>query len=542
MRIVGLLRCSTPGQSATSIPEQRAAIEGFARKHSHQIVAWAEQPGMSGFWKTRKQVQANLRELWRYIFHPPVEYDGLVFYDESRLLRGPIALGFWLEQEAGERGITFINIHRPPCGADDLGENVQKVVERQAAYDFSRMLAEKSVLGARHACSLGYRVGGAAPLGYVRVVYRNGKPATYPDGSIWKLRAGERKPNSREYKVRLHPDESTAPIVRSIFTSFCAGDGLGSIARTLNSSGTRRPSGKPWTKALVRSVLLDPTCRGAVVYHRHKPSGGEYDRADWTTCEDAHERLCTREQAAYVDARLGSSERRIIARRSDRFLLNGGLMRCAQCNSHLIGWVRGSGCRPVYACAGYKHNTTDCDEYFPVDACELETAVLREIAKLCEDGRIVSRVTELISQCDGEARELASLLPKIEKQLSNVADAIARVGMDSALESRLRTLNAEKLRVEQELSNRRLAADEPQRLLNAYREMHRGLVGSDRLIQRQILRCVISGPIIVDPQQRLITARIGGGAGTLPVSGKCPHSGTRYGIRTRDLRRERAMS
>src|SRR5690606_27778864 len=100
----------------------------------------------------------------------------------------------------------------------------------------------------------------------------------------------------------------------------------------------------------------------------------------------------------------GAVGKKIVTRRNNRYLLNGGMMRCSVCNSHMIGWVRGSGCRPVYVCGGYKNRTTACQEYFTIDSQELDGAVVVAAQEFLSGQGIENKIAEFLQECDLEIR------------------------------------------------------------------------------------------------------------------------------------------
>lgn len=509
MKIVGLVRCSTEDQNDTSLPVQRHAIEVFARANRHQIVDWIEQPGQSGFCHTTNDVRKKLPKLYSLVTNPPFDFEALVFFDQSRFGRMPAKTMFWLEETASQFGIRFISLQNPDLKDDDVGGDVIKVVSQHAAYEHSKVLREKSVAGAQQACEQGWRVGGAAPAGYNRVVHRNGELALLPDGSPWILRRGERKPNSREYKVKLAVDEVWAPIIRDIFDWHSSGDGYGAIARRLNGKGLRRPTGRLWTKEHIYGILHDPSYAGHVVYGRNKPRGGHYEQTAWTICERAHEPLCTADQWAYVQARTSDYRPMKSARRkSDRFILNGGLMRCVHCGANMVGWVRGTGCRPAYICGGYKSNSTECTHGNLIDAQRLEDTVLDKIRVLLEDERLVAQVERTLTTRTKTEAVVASELAETKRQISNMIDAIARLGADGDLQGKLQALRAQKAALEERLRSEAASTAGPKELVRKYREMREGLLSSDREVQREIVKKLVDGPMVVDQDRNAVDVRL----------------------------------
>lgn len=131
----------------------------------------------------------------------------------------------------------------------------------------------------------------------------------------------------------LEPDPATAPIVRRIYDASEGGQGMDSIARTLNAEGIPNPSGRQWTGLAVKRVLTNQGYAGRRVH-----LGEVVGAASWPPLIDADrfDRL-----QALIDARR-------VLRSPNRAWLLTGVTRCGVCKGR-VG-VKRSGKRPKYVC------------------------------------------------------------------------------------------------------------------------------------------------------------------------------------------------
>ena len=113
---------------------------------------------------------------------------------------------------------------------------------------------------------------------------------------------GERRSHV-DYKVNA----DQAEIVCEIFTSFAAGNGLRSIAKSLNERGVPspradRPRNKTWAPSCIREMLTRERYRGAVIWGKtaKRYKGGTKvrvicDASDWTRTQAPHLRVVDEE-------------------------------------------------------------------------------------------------------------------------------------------------------------------------------------------------------------------------------------------------------
>ena len=135
--------------------------------------------------------------------------------------------------------------------------------------------------------------------------------------------------------VTIVPAE--AVVIREMKDRILAGDSLRSLATDLNSRGVRTSTGRDWYPSVIRDLLLRPRYSGQREYR-----GEVVAQATWPGIISANE-------TARLGALLRDPARRT-NRTPRRYLLAGGLLRCAACHHPLVARPRGDGARR-YVCA-----------------------------------------------------------------------------------------------------------------------------------------------------------------------------------------------
>lgn len=150
-----------------------------------------------------------------------------------------------------------------------------------------------------------------------------------------KVKYGYRRrydPQTREL-VAQEEDPETAPVVRRIFRQVVEGVPISAIVATLNELGIPSPTGKRWTRNVVRNMALSPTY---IAKRRHN-GGGELFAGDWPPLVD--------EAAYWAAQRILTDPRRKTTRPGRAKYLLSYVAR-SECGAYLSA-ARG---REYYAC------------------------------------------------------------------------------------------------------------------------------------------------------------------------------------------------
>ncbi|WP_054968060.1 recombinase family protein [Alicyclobacillus ferrooxydans] len=190
----------------------------------------------------------------------------------------------------------------------------------------------------------------------------------------------------------LRIDESTAIIVREIFSMYVSGLGVRRIADALNSAGRYTPNGKLWTQRNISRLLKNPVYMGDVVYGRretHTAFPDESDpllrkkRAVWVNdpeqtvvCNDAHPAIIPRTLFQEIQSLMGQ-RRTTPGPARHRYLLTKGLLRCTCGASMTITYNRAG--TAYYRCRKQHESGGSACRSGHIRALDLERLVLQRV-------------------------------------------------------------------------------------------------------------------------------------------------------------------
>jgi len=338
------VRRSTDRQEQ-SIPDQKKAIEKYAREHEVALLRFYEDDAISGTSTVgRKAFQALIDDARR----PRCEFGLVIVYDVKRFGRVDNDEAGYYRHILKAHGVEVIYASENFTGdrTDDLLRPVKQWQAREESKDLSKVTIRGLLSRAGNGASpnggdagRGWWMGGAPPFGY-DLAYESqcGEFLFYlrymRDGTKrmfdkkWKLtRTLERRETiavSRKDKCRLVPSEKDRiKVVQRIFKLYVEQlRGFKAIADVLNRDGVPTPRGKEWSKhyggqwtlSSVRGILLNPVYGGDMVWNRrtdarfHRIVQGvaverkgvttrrlEWnDERDWLVVPNAHEPLVPR--------------------------------------------------------------------------------------------------------------------------------------------------------------------------------------------------------------------------------------------------------
>ena len=293
-------------------------------------------------------------------------YDLVLIWDITRFVGKASHIG-WLQTEFDEAGVTFRSIHNDP-GTGKFAP----IMQTMQAFGSEQEL-DSIVLRIRK----GKRD---------RHTARRAQPFPAPYGTVWNHVADPDSAPTRKLRcVRLVADprpagQAALAVVRGLFAEKLEDDrpSANELARRLTTRGTPSPRGKHWTPGAVNRILRNAAYRGDYVYFRTirtKVGKGAKehweqlprDKAEWLVWEGHHEQFVDPDVfdrvQAVIDEGPHFQTRTAIG---ERFLLRGGLARCAHCDRPLTNggtWdtVRPPGGAfepgdrvPFYICASYR--------------------------------------------------------------------------------------------------------------------------------------------------------------------------------------------
>ena len=244
-----------------SIQNQAAAIAVYAQQKSLTIVRTYMDEGRSGL---RIKGRAGLIELIDDVQSGRANFDHILVYDVSRWGRfQDTDESAYYEFICKQNGVRVSYCAEQFDNDGSLLSSIVKNLKRVMAAEFSRELSVKIHAAKLRGASLGFRQGGPLSFGLRRELVDEDRVSKgYLD------RGQEKYLKTDRVVLRLgHPDE--IQVVRRIFNEFVDHrKSAEKIARGLNRDGLPNHRGRPWTRGMVKYILLNENFIGNTVYNR----------------------------------------------------------------------------------------------------------------------------------------------------------------------------------------------------------------------------------------------------------------------------------
>lgn len=259
-RAVMYVRMSTESQDY-STDHQRAKIREYAAARDISIIREYVDDGKSGLDIRRR---AGLLSLMQDVQSQDPNFSRILVFDISRWGRfQDIDEAAYHEHTCRRAGIEVIY-----CGerfADDAGPyaSLLKSMKRVMAAEYSRDLSEKVFAAQARFIEMGFKQGGHAGYGLRRLAL---KACGTPRGI---LEYGESKISATDRVVLVWgPDHEVATVRRVYGLYLKQGASEAGLARLLNSEAVPSEFGRPWTQAMINSLLTNVKYCGALAYNR----------------------------------------------------------------------------------------------------------------------------------------------------------------------------------------------------------------------------------------------------------------------------------
>jgi DNA invertase Pin-like site-specific DNA recombinase len=284
-RAVMYVRMSTESQDY-STDHQRAKIQEYACTHGIAIIREYADDGKSGLDIKRR---AGLRALMSDVQSVQPDFSHILVYDISRWGRfQDIDEAAYHEHTCRRAGIEVVYCGEQFSGNGGPYDSLLKSMKRVMAAEYSRELSEKVFAAQCRFIEMGFKQGGHAGYGLRRLAIKaSGVPRAV-------LEYGEAKISATDRVILIHgPDEEVAT-VRRIYSCYL-NDQLSeaAIVRLLESEQVPSEFGRPWTQAMVHSVLSNIKYCGALAYNRRSSKLSNRRvrnaRSDWVVNPNAVE-------------------------------------------------------------------------------------------------------------------------------------------------------------------------------------------------------------------------------------------------------------
>lgn len=321
------IRVSTDEQTELSPDSQIKQIREYAKAHDYIVTDEYifRDDGISGR-TTAKRPEFN--KMIATAKQKPTPFEAVLLWKFSRFARNredSIVYKSMLKR----LGIDVISISEP-IGDDKMSIIIEAMLEAMDEY-YSINLSEEVSRGMLEGLSRG-RIMNSAPLGYV----------------------------IRDKKLII--DETTAPIIRRIYSEFLSGKNMLPIARELNGEGIRTLNNKPFETRTIEYILRNPLYKGCLRYTPGKGSQSHYHSGKETLVfKGNHEPIIPPEIWEKVAQRMNAikaTHKKYCPETPRKYdLMLRGLLKCSACGSTLIYSKKG------YQCGLYNKGKCNTSHY-----------------------------------------------------------------------------------------------------------------------------------------------------------------------------------
>ncbi len=259
-KVAQYVRMSTEHQQYS--PENQSdVIRLYAESHNMEIVQTYADHGRSGLNISGRD---GLNRLVTEVERGEAGFSDLLVYDVSRWGRfQDVDESAYYEYVLKRAGIRVHYCAEQFENDGSMSSSVLKTLKRSMAAEYSRELSVKVFAGQCRLVELGFRQGGPAGYGLRRQLIDRDR------NSKGLLERGERKSLQTDRVILIPGPAQEIHTVRKIYELFVIqGKCEREIVETLNATGILGENGRPWTRATVHEVLINPKYIGANIFNR----------------------------------------------------------------------------------------------------------------------------------------------------------------------------------------------------------------------------------------------------------------------------------
>ena len=254
------LRVSTENQNY-STDHQRFAIEQYSESQGLRITAEYIDEGRSGLDIRRR---SGLRNLITDVQSGEAPFSVILVYDVSRWGRfQDVDEAAYYEHTCMRAGIKVVYCAEQFQNDGSPLASLLKGIKRTMAAEYSRELSAKVFDAQCRFVGMGFKQGGHAGYGLRRLsLAADGTPRR-------ELRYGESKATVTDRVVLTLGPAHEVETVRRIYSLYVDERAAeAAIARLLNAEGIASEFGRPWTQAMINSILTNVKYIGTLAFNR----------------------------------------------------------------------------------------------------------------------------------------------------------------------------------------------------------------------------------------------------------------------------------
>lgn len=432
------VRYSSDNQRDESLEAQLRAIEDYCKRNNYHLVKVYEDRAKTATTDKRPGFLQMIEDSAKGLFSLAI------IHKLDRFSRDKFDSAYY-KRILKKNRVRLLSVLE---NLDDTPESVilESVLEGMAEY-YSRNLSREVMKGLKENAYQCKHTGGLPPIGY----------------SV--------DPTTKKYII----NEEECAIVKLVFSMFLAGCGYNQIVRELAEQGFKSRYGKPIGKGTLYTILCNEKYTGTYIFNLtdgkdvegKRNSNRKKDDEDVIRVEGGMPALISKEDFKKVQEKMDGNRKRPGAYKAKEMYLLSGLIVCGECLKKvgqaysMMGNVKYSGRNKLkyvtYRC-GNRDQTKTCKnpelrrEYIEnYVIAQLKEKIFNEesiplLAKQLNDYQ-ASKETNIIE----DTKRLSKSLEGIERQMTNIINAIANGVSNETLFVKLTELEGQKLDLEQKL-------------------------------------------------------------------------------------------
>lgn len=452
------VRFSSDNQREESIDAQLRAIHDYAKMNGFSIVKTYADKAKTATSDKRPEFQRMIRDSSLGIF------GAVIVHKLDRFSRDKYDSVSY-KRKLKKNGICLISVTEKLDGSPE-SVILESLLEGMAEY-YSKNLAREVMKGMKETAYQCKHTGGKPPLGYEVALDK-----TYV----------------------INPTEAKA--VSVIYRMYLDGHGYKSIINALNEMGHKTKLGKPFGKNSIHDLLTNEKYAGVYVFNRSssKDAFGIRNNHASKDCEDiiriegGMPAIVSTEDFAAVQEKMARNKKQPGFYKAKELYLLSGLIFCGECGHAMQGNSRISGRSKEryisYRCGQKDKGKKCCNKEIRREY--IEAFVLSELEqKLFNDKAIpvlTAKLNEHLSKTNNKNRDemqnLTSRLVDLERQISNLVNAVAQGFIQESFKDKMYKLEDEKSKLEiqiKELSIKvettpKLSPEQVKRLFSVFKQ------------------------------------------------------------------------
>lgn len=396
-------RFSSHNQTEQSIEGQLAAAYAYAQAKGYTIIHEYIDRAQTGRNDNRDDFQQMLSDTAKH------QFEIIIVWKVDRFGRNREEITF-NKYRCKKNGVRVEYVAESVPDSPE-GVILESVLEGMAEY-YSLQLSQNIRRGYRENAKKGKFCGGSVPLGF-------------------KINA------EKHFEI----DESTAPIVRMIFSMYAAGNTTASILKELNRQGLKSARNNPFTKNSLRKMLKNEKYIGNLVFRQGdiRNDGAIPAIVDKDTFDKVQEMLKVNKRAPVSNWENAD------------YLLTGKLF-CGACGSPMVGQSGHGeyGTKYNYYICAARRKEKSCSMK-PVRQDYIEPLVINYIKSMLADAEFIDFLVEKTweyYESQNEAKEKIALIEKqisgIDRSIANLLKAIEAGIFNEATKNRMEELDTQK--------------------------------------------------------------------------------------------------